>query len=71
MDLSLSPELEAYREQVNRWFAANLPENQNTPEFKEPSGSEWTVFGREWERKLYEGDYKTASIGRKNMVVKG
>ena len=71
MDLSLSPELEAYREQVKLWFAANLPEGWNTPEFKDLSDSELVVFGREWERKLYEGDYKTASIGRKNMVVKG
>ena len=57
MDLSLSPELEADREQVKKWFAANLPEGWNTPEFKELSDSELTAFGRKWERKLYEGGY--------------
>lgn len=57
MDLSLSPELEQYREKVRNWLQENIPEGYGTPEFEMPEGKELERFLRGWERKLYDGGF--------------
>ena len=55
MDLTFSPELEAYRNHVREWFLTNLPDGWGTPEFEMPQGEARKKFSRDWEKKLYEG----------------
>ena len=55
MDLTFSPELEAYRNHVREWFLTNLPDGWGTPEFEMPKGEARKKFWRDWEKKLYEG----------------
>jgi alkylation response protein AidB-like acyl-CoA dehydrogenase len=58
MDLSFSPEQEAYRQHVREWLEANIPKNWGTPFFKWPDDeAERGKMLREWDRKLYEGGF--------------
>lgn len=58
MDLSFTPEQEAYRKQVREWLLENIPEGWGTPKFKMPeTEEEMGKLKRDWDRKLYEGGY--------------
>lgn len=58
MELKLSKELEEYRQHCREWLLANLPEGWGTPFYEPPKNDkEREEFGREWERKLYEGGF--------------
>ncbi|PWA10685.1 hypothetical protein DCC39_11000 [Pueribacillus theae] len=58
MDLSFTPEQEAYRARAREWLLENIPKGWGTPEFEMPrTEEEMGKFKREWDRKLYEGGY--------------
>ncbi len=53
MDLSLSSEEQAFRDDVRAWISDNLPEGWGQPGFREPETfDERLAFARTWERKL-------------------
>jgi alkylation response protein AidB-like acyl-CoA dehydrogenase len=57
MDLSLSPEHEAFRAQVRAWLKANLPKREvgePSREHGDPARVRWL---KQWQRTLYEGGY--------------
>ncbi|PWA10754.1 hypothetical protein DCC39_10730 [Pueribacillus theae] len=58
MDLSYTPEQEAYREKVRNWLHENLPEGWGTPRFKLPEDElERGKFLNELDKKIYEGGF--------------
>ncbi|MBO0836481.1 MAG: acyl-CoA dehydrogenase family protein, partial [Actinobacteria bacterium] len=64
MDLSFSPEEEAFRDEVRGWIEANLPaewRHGGTGGYREDSAGE---VQREWQRRLHEGGWLTLSWPR-------
>jgi alkylation response protein AidB-like acyl-CoA dehydrogenase len=56
MDFQLTPEEQAFREEIRSWIAANLPEGWGTPAFPAPQTMEDKIaFAKSWQRKLNEG----------------
>jgi alkylation response protein AidB-like acyl-CoA dehydrogenase len=60
VDLDLTPEQEAFREEVRAWLAANVPA-EPLPSAATPEGF---AAHREWERRLYEAGYAAISWPR-------
>jgi alkylation response protein AidB-like acyl-CoA dehydrogenase len=60
MDLTYSPEAEAFRAEISGWLADNLPEGWGTPGFS-MTREEKKAFNHEWTAKLYEGGWICAS----------
>ncbi len=58
MDLQLTPQHRAFRDDVRAWIAANLPRPWRE-EVRDPGATEDSLFElrRRWQRKLYEGGY--------------
>ena len=59
MDLSFTPDEEAFREEVRTWLDANLPRewrHGGVGGFREVEGEE---IQRDWQRRLYEGGWLT------------
>ena len=57
MDLSLSPEHEAFRSRVRAWLKANVPKREGgepTREHGDPARMRWL---KDWQRKLYDAGY--------------
>ena len=55
MDLTLSPQEEAFRDELRSWLEENHPG-------EEPDGDEAAFeFRRDWQRKLYEGGWAGVS----------
>lgn len=62
MDFTLSKKEEAFRDELQTWLSANLPEgwlngNRTLPEDKD----DYSRFLRDWQRKLYEGGWAAIS----------
>jgi alkylation response protein AidB-like acyl-CoA dehydrogenase len=58
MDLALSPDEVAFRDEVREWIGANLPEGWGDPDYREPRTFEEKLeFAREWERKLADAGW--------------
>ncbi len=60
MDLSYPPEAEAFRAEIRRWLADNLPEHWGEPGFA-MTPEEKKAFNRDWTKKLHEGGWICAS----------
>lgn len=61
MDLSFTPEDEAFRDEVRQWLAVNLPDewrHQGVGGYREEEAGE---IQREWQRRLFEGGWLTLS----------
>ena len=61
MDLSFTPEDEAFRDEVRQWLAVNLPDawrHRGVGGYREEEAGE---IQREWQRRLYEGGWLTLS----------
>jgi alkylation response protein AidB-like acyl-CoA dehydrogenase len=57
MDLSFSPEQEAFREKVRTFLRANLPEGWGESDFRLPEGTGRLQFLKDWQRKLYDNGF--------------
>lgn len=57
MDLSFSPEEEAFRQKVRDFLSANLPEGWNEPGFRLPEDTDRIDFLKDWQRRLYENGF--------------
>ncbi len=57
MDLSFSPEEEAFRQKVRDFLSANLPEGWNEPGFRLPEEMDRIDFLKDWQRRLYENGF--------------
>jgi len=57
MDFTLSPENTAFRDELRRWLAANLPEGWGETTFEPEDEDENAMFRLAWERKLYQGGW--------------
>jgi alkylation response protein AidB-like acyl-CoA dehydrogenase len=54
MDFKLSPEQEAFRDEVRAWLRANLPPDWASRPTTDIPRAEMYEFGRMWQRKMYE-----------------
>ncbi|MGH7268174.1 MAG: acyl-CoA dehydrogenase family protein, partial [Candidatus Rokuibacteriota bacterium] len=54
MDFTLSPEQEAFRDEVRAWLRANLPPDWASRPVTDIPRAEMYEFGRIWQRKLYD-----------------
>ena len=62
MECRLTAEEERFRAKVADWLSRNLPAGWGTPAFRMPDSMEDEVsFGRNWQRKLYEGGWAGVS----------
>jgi len=59
MDLSFTPEEEAFRQEVRSWLDANLPEEWRHGGVGGYREDEEESIQREWQRRLYEGGWLT------------
>src|SRR5579875_290622 len=57
MDLSFSPEEEAFRQKVRNFLIANLPKGWNEPGFHLPEEMDRIDFLKDWQRRLYENGF--------------
>ena len=57
MDLSFSPEEEAFRQKVRSFLSANLPEGWTDPGFRLPEEMDRIDFLKDWQRRLYENGF--------------
>src|SRR5438477_13085704 len=57
MDFRDTPREAAFRQEVRRWLADNLPAGWGTPEWRELHGDELVSFHKEWSRKLHEAGF--------------
>jgi alkylation response protein AidB-like acyl-CoA dehydrogenase len=57
MDLSFSPEEEAFRQKVRNFLSANLPKGWNEPGFHLPEEMDRIEFLKDWQRRLYENGF--------------
>jgi alkylation response protein AidB-like acyl-CoA dehydrogenase len=58
MDFRLTPEEEAFREEIRSWLRANLPPGWGTAAFRPPDTMEAKIgFAKRWQRKLYDGGW--------------
>jgi alkylation response protein AidB-like acyl-CoA dehydrogenase len=57
MDLSFSPEEEAFRQKVRSFLSTNLPEGWNEPGFRLPEEFDRIDFLKDWQRRLYENGF--------------
>ena len=57
MDLSFTPEQEAFRRRVRRWITENLPKRDRTVESFEYGDAKRVERLKAWQRKLYDGGY--------------
>lgn len=57
MDLSLSPEHEAFRRQVHAWLKANVPQGSQDENPLERADRRRLQQLKEWQRKLYQAGY--------------
>jgi alkylation response protein AidB-like acyl-CoA dehydrogenase len=58
MDFRLTPGEEAFRQEVRRWLAANLPAGWGTPAFPMPHTMEEKIaFAKRWQRTLHAGGW--------------
>ena len=57
MDLSLSPEHEAFRKRVRAWLKANLPKREPDDSMRAHGDPKRVQRLKEWQRKLYDGGY--------------
>ena len=60
MDLTYPPEAEAFRAEIQKWLAENLPAGWGGPGFV-LTGEERARFNKEWPTKLHEGGWICAS----------
>jgi alkylation response protein AidB-like acyl-CoA dehydrogenase len=60
MDMSYSPEAEAFRAEIREWLVANLPKGWGEPGF-DLSPEARKDFNENWPRKLYEGGWICAT----------
>ncbi|MBU3718898.1 MAG: acyl-CoA dehydrogenase, partial [Actinobacteria bacterium] len=60
MDMSYSPEAEAFRSEIREWLVANLPKGWGEPGF-DLSPEARKEFNENWPRKLYEGGWICAT----------
>ncbi len=59
MDVSFTPEQEAFRQRVRDWLAENLPSDWGGPRFTGPDDeAENARFQIDWERRLYAAGYQ-------------
>ncbi|MBI3245369.1 MAG: acyl-CoA dehydrogenase [Deltaproteobacteria bacterium] len=56
MDFSFSLEEEQFRQDLREWLQQNLPPGWGST-FRAPKGRERIAFLRDWQRKLYDGEY--------------
>ncbi len=54
MDLSFSPEEEAFRERVRKFLRDHLPEGWSEPDFHLPAETDRLQFLKDWQHKLYD-----------------
>ena len=59
MDLNLTPDEAAFRDELRLWLAANVPTDGNT--WREKSLEESFPYLRSWQRKLHEGGWAAVS----------
>ncbi len=57
MDLSYTPEQEAFRLKARAWIKANLPKREEGPASMEPGDPQRVRALKEWQRKLYDAGY--------------
>lgn len=58
MDFSFTPSEEAFRNELRTWLEENLPEGWVDGTFSRPTDEkEWTVFIRDWMKKLSDGGW--------------
>ena len=58
MDLRDTPEQARFREAIRGWLRENLPPGWGTPACPEPAtAAERVAFGRQWQRKLFDGGW--------------
>jgi len=57
MDLSYTPEQEAFRQQVRSWIQANLPPRDTSAASTEPGDPARVQAAKQWQRKLYDAGY--------------
>ncbi len=57
MDLSLSPEHEAFRQQVRGWLKANVPKREADGDYREPGDPQRVQRLKAWQRKLADAGY--------------
>jgi alkylation response protein AidB-like acyl-CoA dehydrogenase len=57
MDLSLSPEHEAFRREVRTWLKTNVPKRSEEDDNREPADPERIRQLKAWQRKLYQAGY--------------
>ncbi len=57
MDLSLSPEHEAFRQQVRGWLKANVPKREPDGDYREPGDPQRVQRLKAWQRKLADAGY--------------
>lgn len=57
MDLSYTPEQEAFRLQVRAWLKANLPKKSADAPSTEPGDAKRVLAAKQWQRKLYDAGY--------------
>jgi alkylation response protein AidB-like acyl-CoA dehydrogenase len=54
MDLSYTPQQQAFRERVRAFMRDNLPEGWGSPGYVAPRGDAYLEFLRDWQRRLYQ-----------------
>jgi alkylation response protein AidB-like acyl-CoA dehydrogenase len=57
MDLSFTPEHEAFRKKVRAWLKANVPHREQDAPLVESGDTERIARLKEWQRKLYDAGY--------------
>lgn len=58
MDLTPTPQEEAFRAEIRDWLEANLPAGWGTPAYEAPTTpAEQVAFARQWQRKLRDGGW--------------
>ncbi|MFZ0889366.1 MAG: acyl-CoA dehydrogenase [Candidatus Binataceae bacterium] len=57
MDLSYSPEEEAFRERVRKFLRENLPPGWGSPGFRPPEGTSQLQFLKDWQHQLYDAGF--------------
>jgi alkylation response protein AidB-like acyl-CoA dehydrogenase len=57
VDLTLTPDQQAFRERVRTWLKANIPAEWKTLGSTEVPRAEAYELGRRWQRQLFEGGF--------------
>jgi alkylation response protein AidB-like acyl-CoA dehydrogenase len=67
VDFQESPDLRAFRLEVRKWLADNLPPGFDTPGYRGPEDAQERIaFAKRWQRQLYDGGWAGLAWPKEN-----